>query len=91
MAGSLNAICLKRGQQFGHSMSRSPDAEASDRMGQSREALPKVERLPGENQRDRVLSLDEEKRYLEATVLVGEGILVAYRAALQGISGAPTV
>jgi len=45
MAGSLNAICLKRGQQFGHSMSRSPDAEASDRMGQSREALPKVERL----------------------------------------------
>jgi hypothetical protein len=53
--------------------------------GKVEKALPKVERLPGENHRDRVLSLDEEKRYLDATVQIGENIEATYRTALQGI------
>ena len=53
--------------------------------GKVEKTLPKVARLPGENHRDRVLSLDEEKQYLDATVQIGESIEAAYRAALQGI------
>ena len=53
--------------------------------GRVEKALPKVERLPGENHRDRVLSLDEEKRYLDATVQIGDRIQAAYLVALQGI------
>ncbi|MEP6961389.1 MAG: tyrosine-type recombinase/integrase [Acidobacteriota bacterium] len=47
--------------------------------------LPKVEKLQGERRRDRVLSADEETRYLEATVRVGNGILEGYEKALTGI------
>ncbi len=45
----------------------------------------KVQMLPGENERDRVLSADEESRYLKATVAVGESILAAHARALDGI------
>ena len=41
--------------------------------------------LPGENERDRVLSADEESRYLKATAAVGESILAAHARALDGI------
>ena len=53
--------------------------------GKVEKALPKVEMLPGENQRDRVLTADEETRYLEATTVVGEAIEKAYWSALKGI------
>ena len=41
--------------------------------------------LPGENQHDRVLSGDEESRYLKGAIAVGEGILRTYARALEGI------
>src|SRR5438309_555700 len=41
--------------------------------------------LPGENERDRVLSSAEESRYLKATAAVGESILAAHARALDGI------
>ncbi len=53
--------------------------------GKVEKALPKVEMLPGENHRERVLSEDEEDRYLEAATAVGEDILESYRRALEGI------
>jgi integrase len=46
---------------------------------------PKVEMLPGERHRDRVLSFEEETRYLNATTALGEGIQESYRRALEGI------
>jgi integrase len=45
----------------------------------------KVQMLPGENERDRVLSSAEESRYLKATAAVGESILAAHARALDGI------
>jgi integrase len=56
--------------------------------GKVEKALPKVEMLPGENHRDRVLSEDEEKRYLEAATAIGDGILETYERALEGIRAA---
>jgi integrase len=53
--------------------------------GKVEKALPKVEMLPGENHRDRVLSADEEARYLEAATVIGEDIQESYRRALEGI------
>ena len=53
--------------------------------GKVNRALPKVEMLPGENHRDRVLTADEEARYLEGTAAVGEAIQQAYLSALEGI------
>ena len=53
--------------------------------GKVEKALPKVEMLPGENHRDRVLSADEEARYLEAATNIGEDIRESYRRALEGI------
>ena len=53
--------------------------------GKVEKALPKVEMLRGENHRDRVLSGEEEARYLEAAEGIGEGILESYRQALDGI------
>jgi integrase len=47
-------------------------------------ALPKVEMLPGENRRDRVLNEDEEARYLDAATEIGEDIQVSYRRAFAG-------
>jgi integrase len=56
--------------------------------GKVNRALPKVEMLPGENHRDRVLTADEEERYLDGTTVVGESIQEAYLSALQGIRAA---
>ena len=53
--------------------------------GKVNRALPKVEMLPGENHRDRVLTPDEDERYLEGTAAVGEAIQQAYLSALEGI------
>jgi integrase len=53
--------------------------------GKVEKVLPRVEMLPGENHRDRVLSADEEARYLEAATTIGEGIERAYQRALEGI------
>ncbi len=47
--------------------------------------LPKVEMLPGENHRDRVLTSAEEVRYLAAAQQIGEEIIAAYQRALTGI------
>jgi integrase len=41
--------------------------------------------LPGENQRDRVLTNDEEARYFQATISIGDAILAAHAKALEGI------
>ena len=48
-------------------------------------APPKVEMLPGENERDRVLTHQEEGRYLKAAATIGARIEEAYRQALEGI------
>jgi integrase len=53
--------------------------------GKVEKALPKVEMLPGERHRERVLSGDEGNRYLAAATAVGDGILESYRGALNGI------
>ena len=53
--------------------------------GKVEKALPKVEMLPRENRRDRVLSTDEEVRYLEAATAIGGELLESYRRALEGI------
>jgi len=47
--------------------------------------LPKVRMLPGENQRERVLTSEEEWRYLGAAATIGDGTLRAYDRALEGI------
>jgi len=52
--------------------------------GKVDKALPKVEMLPGENHRDRVLSEEEETRYLEGATAIGNGIEEAYQRALEG-------
>jgi integrase len=53
--------------------------------GKVEKVPPKVQMLPGENERDRVLSDDEENRYLAAAGKVGANIEEAYRRALTGI------
>ena len=47
--------------------------------------LPRVEMLPGENHRDRVLTGEEETRYLNWASTIGDNILDAHRRALDGI------
>ena len=53
--------------------------------GKVEKALPKVEMLPGEKHRDRVLSADEENSYINAATAIGESVLAAYTRALDGI------
>lgn len=48
-------------------------------------AAPRVSLLPGERRRERVLSVTEEAAYLEEARNIGEGVLEAYRRALEGI------
>ena len=55
------------------------------RVGASRKAGLRVQMLPGENERDRVLTTDEESRYLKATAAAGDSILAAHARALEGI------
>lgn len=47
--------------------------------------LPRVEMLPGENHRERVLTAEEEAGYLKAAATIGDNILDDYRRALDGI------
>jgi integrase len=47
--------------------------------------LPRVRMLPGEKQRERVLTMDEEKRYLQAANDIGFNLEQAYAGALEGI------
>jgi len=50
------------------------------------EKLPaKISLVPGERRRERVLSEDEEEAYLKAAAGIGDSILEAHEAALQGI------
>ena len=53
--------------------------------GRVERALPKIQMLPGENHRERVLSAGEETSYFEGTHAIGVGIEKAYRGALLGI------
>ncbi len=52
--------------------------------GKTEKAPPKIQMLPGENERDRVLTRDEERPYLEAARKVGADIEEAYQRALTG-------
>ena len=47
--------------------------------------LPHVRLLPGENHRERVLSIEEEAAYLDAAADVGHKIEKGYQSALKGI------
>lgn len=53
--------------------------------GKVEKLLPRVSMVPKENHRERVLTQDEEDRYLKAATAVGEGIEEAYQRALEGI------
>ena len=47
--------------------------------------LPRVRMLPGESQRERVLTAEEEQKYLQAAVGLGRELDESYRRALEGI------
>jgi integrase len=47
--------------------------------------LPRIRLLPGENHRERVLTAEEEKKYLEAATRAGHELSEGYRLALEGI------
>lgn len=53
--------------------------------GRVQSILPKVTLLAGENQRERVLSADEENNYLAAARAIGQQLEEAYQKALSGI------
>ncbi|MCX6608517.1 MAG: tyrosine-type recombinase/integrase [Acidobacteria bacterium] len=48
-------------------------------------SLATVRMVPGENKRDRVLSVEEERAYFEGATAVGEELLRDYERALKGI------
>ena len=56
--------------------------------GKVERALPRVRMIPGEARRDQVISVDEEKVYLDATQAIGTAALEAYQRALVGIRAA---
>jgi integrase len=53
--------------------------------GKVERALPRVRMIPGEAHRDRVISVKDEKAYLDATQAIGTMVLEAYDRALVGI------
>ena len=53
--------------------------------GHAEKAAPRVSLLPGERRRERVLSVAEEAAYSDEARNIGEGVLEAYRRALEGI------
>ena len=53
--------------------------------GKTDKVPPKIQMLPGENERDRVLTEDEERRYLAAAKRIGVDIEDAYQRALAGV------
>src|SRR5579862_4262263 len=53
--------------------------------GKVERVLPRVRMIPGEAHRDRVVSVNEEKLYFDATQSIGTAALEAYQCALVGI------
>ncbi|MGA2714168.1 MAG: tyrosine-type recombinase/integrase [Bryobacteraceae bacterium] len=53
--------------------------------GKVERVLPRVRMIPGVAHRDRVISVNEEKAYIEAAQAIGTAALEAYRHALIGI------
>jgi integrase len=53
--------------------------------GKVERVLPRVKMIPGEAHRDRVVSVNEEKAYLDAARSIGIAALEAYQCALAGI------
>ena len=53
--------------------------------GKVERVLPRVRMIPGAAHRDRVISANEEKAYLEAAQAIGTGAIDAYQRALTGI------
>jgi integrase len=53
--------------------------------GKVDKALPRVRMLPGEKHRERVLTREEEARYLASAKAIGDGTLEGHRRALEGI------
>ncbi len=53
--------------------------------GKTDKVPPKIQMLPGENERDRVLTEDEERRYLAAAKRIGADIEEPYQRALAGV------
>ena len=53
--------------------------------GKVERVLPRVRMIPGAAHRDRVISGNEEKTYLEAAQAIGTGAIDAYQRALTGI------
>jgi integrase len=56
--------------------------------GKVERVLPRVRMIPGEAHRDRVVSVNEEKSYLEAAQGIGIAALEGYQRALVGIRAA---
>jgi hypothetical protein len=54
-------------------------------MGQGGEVLPRVKLLAGDNRRERVLTLEEETAYLDATAVIRNQIQKNYQQTLRGI------
>ena len=53
--------------------------------GKVERVLPRVRMIPGEAHRDRIVSVTDEKKYLDAAQAVGTAALEAYQEALVGI------
>jgi integrase len=53
--------------------------------GKVERILPRVRMIPGEAHRDRIISVEDEKAYLEAAQVVGTATMEAYQRALLGI------
>jgi integrase len=53
--------------------------------GKVTRVLPRVRLLAGENHRERILSFEEEKLYLDAALVIGHEIEDAYQQVLEGI------
>jgi integrase len=53
--------------------------------GKVERSLPRVRMLPGEAHRDRVVSVNEEKVYLDAVQVIGTSTLETYQRALAGM------
>ncbi|MGC9970708.1 MAG: tyrosine-type recombinase/integrase [Bryobacteraceae bacterium] len=53
--------------------------------GKASTILPRVRLLPGVNQRERALTAEEERKYLEAAASLGQGLSEGYQRALEGI------
>ncbi len=56
--------------------------------GKVERVLPRVRMIPGEAHRDRVITVNEEKAYLEGAQTIGVAALEAYQQVLAGIRAA---